>query len=149
MESAPNDARDRRGRRLAITTGIVFFISLAFPVVVGVSNNTAAFPRLWGILDVVIAFILAALAIVIASLFDQRVDDQIRQDAYRSYRALINVVLILLVVFLLGGDRIKWTIFLPGLAWRAWLLFYCLPAWLAALREKPAVPRAPTPETHD
>ena len=40
----------------------------------------------------------------------------------------------LLAVFLLVGDRVAWSILLPGLAWRAWLLVYVLPAWLAAWR---------------
>jgi hypothetical protein len=89
---------------------------------------------MWGILDVVIAFILVALAIVIAARFESAVNDEIRQAAYRAYRVTINAVLVILVVFLLAGDRLVWSVLLPGLAWRAWLLFYAFPPWLAALR---------------
>jgi hypothetical protein len=128
------------GRRLAVATGIVFLVSLAFPVVAGLSRSTETFPRFWGILDVVIAFILTALAITVSALFDRAVTEEIRQATYRIYRALMNVLLVLLVAFLLAGDHIKWTIFLPGLAWRAWLLFYVLPAWLAAFRSNRVAP---------
>ena len=141
MESDPTDARDSKSRRLAVTTAIVFFISLAFPVGAGLSRDPALLPLIWGILDVTIAFILAALAILIAWRFDKRVDEEIRRSSYHAYRSLINVVLVVLVIFLVGGDRIRWTTFLPGIAWRGWLLFYALPAWLAAFRGKPPVPR--------
>ena len=50
------------GHLLAITTAIVFFISLAFPVTAALTRNIAAFPQWWGVLDVGIAFILAKLA---------------------------------------------------------------------------------------
>ena len=141
MESDPMDARDGKSRRLAVTTGIVFFISLAFPVGTGLSPDPALLPRVLGILDVTIAFILAALAILIAWRFEKQIDEEIRRSTYQAYRSLINVVLVVLVIFLVGGDRIMWTIFLPGIAWRGWLLFYALPAWLAAFMGKPAMPR--------
>jgi arginine exporter protein ArgO len=135
------DTRDSKGRRLAVTTAIVFFISLAFPIGAGLSRDPALLPRVWGILDVIIAFILAALAILIAWRFDKSVDEEIQRSSYHAYRSLINVVLIVLVIFLVGGDRIRWTTFLPGIAWRGWLLFYALPAWLAAFRGQLPVPR--------
>ena len=116
------------GRRLAITTGIVFFISLAFPLIAGLSNITVASPRLWGVLDVAIAAVLATLVIVTIVRFDRVVTDDVRLSAYHVYRLLTNVVIVLLVVFFLAGDRVKWNILLPGLAWRAWFLFYGLPA---------------------
>lgn len=141
MESDPMHARDSKSRRLAVTTGIVFFISLAFPIGAGLSRDPALLPRVWGVLDVTIAFILAALAILIAWRFDKTIDEEIRRSAYNAYRSLINVVLVVLVIFLVGGDRIRWTTFLPGIAWRGWLLFYALPPWLAAFRGKPAVAR--------
>lgn len=130
----------RRGRQLAVATAIVFVISSIFPVAAGLSGNPESFPRLWGILDVVIAFILAAFAIVIAARFERGVTAEIKLAAYRTYRVLINAILVLLVVFLLGGDRVRWTIFLPGLAWRGWLLFYGLPAWIVAVRGRPVAP---------
>ena len=136
MTSAP------RGRPLAIVTAVVFVVSSIFPVVAGLSRNTDAFPRLWGILDVVIAFLLATLAIVIAALFERGVTDDLRLAAYRAYRASINVILALLVVFFLAGDRVTWVTCLPGFAWRGWLLFYAFPPWLAAFRSNPAAASA-------
>jgi hypothetical protein len=38
----------------------------------------------------------------------------------------------LLALFFVFGDRITWNVLLPGLAWRAWLLMYTLPAAIAA-----------------
>ena len=108
-------------------------------MVAGLSRRTDAFPRLWGILDVAIAFVLVALALVITALFDREVNEEIKQVAYRFYRVFINAILVILVVFFLAGDRIVWTIVLPGLAWRAWLLFYGFPPWLAAFRSNPGV----------
>jgi hypothetical protein len=56
------------------------------------------------------------------------------EDAsYRAYRVLIHGILAMLVVFFLFGDRIVWSNCLTGFAWRAWLLFYGLPAWLTVL----------------
>jgi hypothetical protein len=130
----------RRNHQLAIATAIVFVISSIFPVAAGLSGNPESFSRWWGILDVVIAFILAALAIVIAARFERGVTAEIKLAAYRIYRVLINAILFLLVIFLLGGDRVRWTIFLPGLAWRGWLLFYGLPAWIVAVWGKPVTP---------
>lgn len=138
--TGPDEKRltpSRRGRPLAIATGIVFVISSIFPVVAGLSKNTQAFPRLWGILDVVIAFLLATLAMVTLALFDRAVNEEIKQVAYRMYRVLGHAILALCAVFLLAGDRITWTSCLPGFAWRAWLLFYVLPAWLAPIRNNP------------
>ena len=121
-------------RAIALTTAVVFLISLIFPISAGVANNPAALPQWWGLADVIIAFLLCALAIFIAVRFDRRVNDQIKADSYRAYRMLINVILVMLVIFFLAGDRLTWTYFLPGIAWRTWLLFYGWPTWLAALR---------------
>jgi hypothetical protein len=123
-----------RPRTLAIATAVVFLISLIFPISVGVVNSPASLPRWWGVLDVIIAFVLCALAVVTAVRFERRITAEIRDASYRHYRLLINVILVLLVVFLIGGDRVTWTYFLPGIAWRTWLLFYAWPSWLTALR---------------
>ena len=134
MEALSADGGEMRGRALAIATAVVFLISLVFPISAGVANNPRALPSWWGILDVVVAFGLCALAIYIAIKFERRLSDEIRQASYRAYRILINVILVLLVIFLIGDSRITWNYFLPGIAWRTWLLFYAWPTWLAALR---------------
>lgn len=123
-----------KGRELAVTTAIAFVVSLVFPTAAGLAQNMSALPAWWGIADVVFAFILAALAITVAARFDRRKTPEIERASYRVYRIVVNLILVLLVVFLIGGDRIRWTIFLPGIAWRGWLLLYAYPAWLTALR---------------
>lgn len=127
-------ALELRGRRLAVAAAIVFLISSAFPVVAGVSKNTEAFPQLWGVMDVGIAFVLVILAFAIMALTQGKVDKQTESKTYRAYRVLIHAILAMLVVFFIGGERIIWINCITGFAWRAWLLLYALPAWFTALR---------------
>jgi len=121
------------GRRLATVTAAVFFVSLVFPVAAGLSHDTATFPKWWGALDVSLAFVLAILALVILGLAQGKVNKQAEDMTYRAYRVLIHGVFAMLVAFFLLGSRIIWSNCLTGLAWRAWLLLYALPAWLTAL----------------
>jgi len=119
-------------RALAITVAVLFVISSAFPAAAGLSKNTAAFPKLWGRLDVGLAFVLGILALVITALAEGKVNQQAVAATYRAYRILIHGILVMLVVFFLAGDRITWINCLTGFAWRAWLLAYSLPAWFTA-----------------
>ena len=121
------------GRPLAVATAVAFVISTAFPVVAGLSRDTASFPNWWGVLDVGIAFVLAFLAIGLSALAQGHVDKQAEDATYRAYRVLIHGILALLVVFFLFGDRISWVYCLTGLAWRTWLLLYLLPAWIVGI----------------
>lgn len=123
-----------RGRELAVTTAIAFAVSLVFPTAAGIVQDIGELPRWWPIADVVFAFILAALAITVAARFEKRKTPEIERTTYHVYRIVINLILVLLVIFLIGGDRIRWTIFLPGIAWRGWLFLYAYPAWLTAVR---------------
>ena len=122
-------------RSLAIATAVVFCISTVFPVIAALSRNTAAWPRIWGVLDGILAFVLVTMAIVLSVRTQGRVTKQADNTVYRAYRVLIHGILVLLVVFFLFGDRIAWNVGLVGLAWRAWLLLYSLPAWYTALNE--------------
>ena len=61
-------------------------------------------------------------------------DRQVNDVSYRTYRVLIHGIFVMILVFFLAGDRIVWINCLTGLAWRAWLFLYCLPAWFTALR---------------
>ena len=122
------------GRPLALGAAIVFCISSAFPVIAGLSKNTASFPKWWGMLDVGIAFVLAIIAIVILAIANGRVNKLAEDSSYRAYRVLTHGILAIIVIFFLLGDQITWSNCLTGLAWRAWLLLYSLPAWFTALR---------------
>jgi hypothetical protein len=121
-------------RSLAVATAAIFCISTAFPVLAGLSKNPGAFPKWWGKADVVLAFLLAAMVFAVMVAAHGKVSRQIDDATYRAYRVLIHGLFITLVVFFLAGDRITWSNCLTGLSWRAWLLLYALPAWIAALR---------------
>ena len=121
------------GRRIAVIAAIVFLISSVFPVIAGVSKNTRAFPKWWGLMDVGIAFVLAILAFAIMGLTQGKVDKQTEGKTYQAYRVLIHGILAMLVVFFISDDHIIWINCITGFAWRAWLLLYALPAWLTAL----------------
>lgn len=121
-------------RRFAIAVAVVFAISSVFPAVAGMSHDTESFPKLWGTLDVGIAFLLAVLVFVIFGLAHGKVNKQAEDASYRAYRILIHGIFALLVVFVFFGDRIVWPNCLSGFAWRYWLLLYSLPAWLTVFR---------------
>jgi hypothetical protein len=122
----------RRGRPLAIATATVFCVSTAFPVVAGFVTDREAWPRWWGVLDIAVAFVLAVLALAVLGFTQGKVNRRAEDASYRAYRVLIHGIFVLLVVFFLFGDRIVWGNCLTGFAWRAWLLFYVLPAWFTA-----------------
>ena len=83
-------------RNLAITTARVFFISLVFPVVAGLSYNTASFPKWWGVLDAALAFPLAVLAFPTLGLAQGKVIKQAEGETYRAYRILIHGIFAML-----------------------------------------------------
>jgi hypothetical protein len=127
----PTEPRPRWWRPLALAAAIVFCTSSAFPAVAGFVKDTESWPKWWGVLDVVIAFVLAMLALAVLAVAQGKVDRQAEDASYRAYRVLIHGIFAMLVLFLLFGDGIVWGNCLPGYAWRTWLLFYSLPAWFA------------------
>ena len=130
----PHNSRMLSDRSLAIATAIMFCVSTAFPVVAALSHDAASFPGAVGVLDGIIAFALVIMAMVLHVRTQGRVAKEDHDAAYRAQRVLSHAILVLLVLFFLAGDRIAWNIGLVGLAWRAWLLLYTLPASYAALR---------------
>jgi hypothetical protein len=121
------------GRPLALGVAGLFAVSSAFPLVAGLSKDTASFPKSWGVADVAIAGVLAILACVIAGVWDKRISPRAVDLSYRAYRVLTHGILVMIGVFFLLGDRVVWINCLPGFAWRTWLLMYTLPAWFTAL----------------
>ena len=121
-------------RSLAIATAVMFCVSTAFPVIAAIFPDVATVSSTVGVLDGILAFALVILAMVLQVRTQGKVTKEAHEAAYRAYRMLIHAILVLLVVFFLFGDRIAWNIGLVGLAWRAWLLLYTLPAWFTALR---------------
>jgi hypothetical protein len=129
-------------RSLAIATAVMFCVSTVFPVIAAIFPDVAALSSTVGVLDGILAFALVILAMVLHVRTQGKVTKEAHDAAYRDYRVLIHAIMVLLVVFFLFGDRVAWNIGLVGLAWRAWLLLYTLPAWYTALRSSSAYPQA-------
>jgi hypothetical protein len=83
-----------------------------------------------GVLDVTLAFLVmfVAIRIMLAAAAPSAEDSR---RAIAIYRAIASVPLVLLVVFFVAGNHVRWDVLLSGLAWRGWLLMYSLPAALA------------------
>jgi hypothetical protein len=129
-DSRPANLLARRGRFLVVLGAVLFSISTAFPVVASLVEQER-FPVWIGLLDVTLAFSLVLMTVVSATIGRGRVDDHARHASYRVYRLLANLPLVLLVVFFVFGEWIKWDVLLIGLAWRMWALLYILPAVLS------------------
>ena len=122
---------------VAVATGVLFFLSAVFPIGAAFVTDTEAWPKWWGVADVTIAFALGAFAVICLALGHSRVSREAEAASYRVYRRLIHGLLLLPVIAMLAGDRIRWGQCLTGFAWRAWLLSYCLPAWFVLFRPPP------------
>jgi hypothetical protein len=122
-QKTKTDAIPTWGRPFALVMALLFLISSLFPVAAALSTDTSSFPTWWGALDVSLAFALAIMTFVIYGLAHGKVSHSIEGTTYHAYRILIHGIFVLLVAFLLLGDRINWISGLPGIGWRAWLLF--------------------------
>jgi hypothetical protein len=83
VTAVTNGPRALARRPLAVATTAVFFVSSAFPVVAGLSKNTASCPKWWGTLDVGLAFALAILAFAAMVATKREVDRQCRRHLPR------------------------------------------------------------------
>jgi hypothetical protein len=107
----------------------LFVVSTAFPI--AASLMPAEFvSRGVGLLDVGVAFVLLATGIYIVSSKPSASPENDHR-AVAWYKNTSSVSLALLVVFFIAGSYVRWEVLLPGLAWRAWLFWYSLPAVLA------------------
>ena len=114
---------------------MLFAVSTMFPIVAAVVQPDPS--PLWaGMADVALAILTCACGFTIATRAGERFDDRVVRSAFRIYRAAATALLVLIGVFLVVGDRIGWHILLPGLAWRAWLLAWVLPAALSLWRRQ-------------
>ena len=128
-------------RAIALTAAILFVLSWIFPVGAGLVKNPTDLPQWWAIVDVALAVVVAVGAFVIPALAHGKVDKQAEQTAYRIYRRSLHALMVVGVVVILAGDRIKWAYCATGFLWRTWLFLYILPWWLAAVgRPKSADP---------
>lgn len=120
----------RSDRRLVLVTALLFAVSTMFPIVAAVVQPDPS-PFLAGVVDVALAFLTGACGLTIATRAGERFDDRVVRSAFRMYRTGATALLVLICVYFVVGDRIGWHILLPGLAWRAWLLAWVLPAALS------------------
>jgi hypothetical protein len=121
-------------RAIAYAAGILFLLSWVFPIGAGLAKNTSAFPKWWGPVDVILAFLLAIAAFGIQTQVRRKVDRHAEEVTYRVYRAVTHGLIVLAVLVMLAGDRITWSNCATGFLWRAWLGLYILPWWLVAVR---------------
>ena len=121
-------------RAVALTAGILFVLSWAFPVGAGLVRNPTSLPQWWGTVDVALAFVVAVGAIGIQGLGHGNVDKQAERTSYRIYRSSLHALLVVGVLVMLAGDRIKWANCATGFLWRTWLFSYILAWWLAVAR---------------
>ena len=120
----------RSDRKLVVGAAVLFAVSTMFPIVAAVVQPDPS--PLWaGMADVALAILTCACGFTIATRAGERFDDRVVRSAFRIYRTGATALLLLIAVFLVVGDRIGWRILLPGLAWRAWLLAWVLPAALS------------------
>jgi hypothetical protein len=119
-----------QSRALLLGGAVLFIVSSAFPMVASVRRPDPT-PGWLGVFDVVLAFALVVAGAFIVSRKPRDFDAPIVEAAFRAYRRLANVLLLLLVLFFVVGDAVQWGILLPGLAWRGWLLVLVLPSWIA------------------
>ena len=118
---------------LPATSAALFAISTAFPVVASLLPDDDP-PRWLGVADVGVAAALVAVGLFLVSKHPDAVRGANAVTALAVLRGAATAFLVLLVVFFLAGDTLKWHVLLPGLAWRAWLFALALPAWLASRR---------------
>jgi hypothetical protein len=119
-------------RAIALTAAILFVLSWAFPVGAGLVRNPTSLPQWWGTVDVALAFVVAVGAIGIQGLGHGNVHKQAERTTYRIYRSSLHALLVVAVLVMLAGDRIKWVNCATGFLWRTWLFLYILPWWIAA-----------------
>lgn len=120
---------------LIFTIGL-FIISTLFPIVSSLQPDITTTPVWIGALDVLIALVLVALLVIATTKARDKIDDHVKGTSFHIYQFLAVVPLFLWVIFFLFGDKIRWEILLPGLAWRAWALLYCIPSMVALWKNR-------------
>lgn len=126
---------DASSRLLLFGSAGLFVVSSLFPLAASVLDVNPL-PSWVGVADVVIAGALIALGIVLMSKTPREVSGPVLANCVRAYRGLASAFLILLVLFFVAADQVRWNILLPGMAWRAWLLVMVLPSWITAWRSE-------------
>ena len=133
----PPVLRSEESPRALLVAGAGFFIvSSLFPVAAS-RLRVDRLPTWVGVADVALAACLVASGMVIVSKKPSDFAPRVVATAFRLYRALSAAFLVLLAVFFVLGDGLRWDILLPGLAWRAWVLVMVAPSWVALWHSDP------------
>jgi len=104
----------------------LFVVSSLFPVVAAWLPSDP--PRWLGVADVVVAGLLAAATLALASPAGGAVSDADVAAGYRLVRVVAYVIPCLLALFFAVGARANWQVLVIGLGWRAFLLVMVAPS---------------------
>lgn len=119
-----------RGRLLAVVV-IQFCISLGI-LMLASTNEIATFPNWFGLVDVVLA-----VTLIFSMLALKRAVQENEASAVRtSYLVLTYAVPVLVAAIWFFREQLLLNTFLPGLAWRLYVVFEALPAGLTVLGRK-------------
>lgn len=145
-----NDAavtNDVRGlnRRPALIFALSLFSASWLVLVPASLFDAEKWPRWVGFADAGSAFVLVCMGVWVGRSARHKITDEAKLASYHFYRAAANLPLFLLIIFFTLGERIRWFVLLPGLAWRVWLLVYVLPAALTLWRGVGIPPRKKEP----
>ncbi len=116
---------------------LLFVISTAFPILAALQETPA--PGVLGLVDVAVAALMALLGFTIDALSRPAVTDANRATAWWVLRGVAGTLLLLVIIFFARPGLFRWEVLLVGLAWRAWLLVWVLPAVIASVRGATAV----------
>lgn len=120
----------RLGPRAGRAFVVLFAVSTAFPVIASLLPPSGISTTL-GAIDVLVAAVVVALGFAIENAARDRVGDDDRRVAWQVVRVLATIPLLLLIVFFVRADIVRWDVLLVGLAWRTWLLLWVLPSVVA------------------
>ena len=112
---------------------VLFAISTAFPITASLLPATGA-PTALGTLDVFVAAVVVTLGFGLEGAGRDRIAADDWTLAWRIIRVLATLPLLLLIVFFVRADVLRWDVLLVGLAWRTWLLVWVLPGVVSVLR---------------
>jgi hypothetical protein len=125
MTQAPSGGES--ARQLLLGSAALFILSCLFPIAASVLEVVHP-PRWMGVADVAVAAMVVLVAMLIMSRKPSGFTPPIVASSFKAYRVLANAFLLLLALFFLVGDSIRWSTLVPGLAWRGWLLTMVLPS---------------------
>lgn len=116
---------------LARISIVLFAFSSMFPLV-ACFLSADAIPRWLGVADVVVAASLLVVMFRLVARTKGSILDVHRITAFEITHRILALIPALLVAYFALGERVNWTVLTIGLAWRSWLLIYCLPNLIAA-----------------